>query len=73
MVQPGEIHSNIAAIFKADASAALSLPLIETRVPAGFPSPADDHAHPRLDLNKHLIRHPLSTFFIRLEGDSMIE
>ncbi len=26
----------------------------------------------RLDLNKHLIKHPAATFFVRVSGDSMI-
>lgn len=41
-------------------------------VPAGFPSPADDYAEGPLDLNRHLIRHPAATFFVRVKGDSMI-
>ena len=43
------------------------------RLPAGFPSPADDYAEGKLDLNKHLIEHPAATFFVRVTGDSMIE
>jgi DNA polymerase V len=27
----------------------------------------------RIDLNRDLIKHPLATFFIRVEGDSMID
>lgn len=50
---------------------AVSLPLLESRAMAGFPSPADDHMERRLDLNEHLIRNPVSTFFLRVEGDSM--
>ncbi len=50
---------------------ALALPLQETHVAAGFPSPADDHSERRLDLNEHLVRRPLSTFFLRVEGESM--
>lgn len=46
-------------------------PLIAFRVPAGFPSPADDHLEARIDLNEHLIRHPTATFFARVSGDSM--
>jgi DNA polymerase V len=49
----------------------LALPLLESRAMAGFPSPADDHMERRLDLNEHLIRNPVSTFFLRVEGDSM--
>ena len=55
------------------AAAALPLPrpLMLSRAPAGFPSPAEDHCDRRLDLNEHLIRHPAATFFVRAEGDSM--
>lgn len=50
----------------------LSLPLYAARVPAGFPSPADDHLDRRLDLNEHLVRRPAATFFVRAEGESMM-
>jgi DNA polymerase V len=46
-------------------------PLFMTRVPAGFPSPADDYLEGNLDLNMHLIKHPAATFFVRAVGDSM--
>jgi DNA polymerase V len=49
----------------------LALPLYASRVPAGFPSPADDHVEDALDLNEHLVRHPAATFFVRVQGDSM--
>ena len=49
----------------------LALPLYSSRVPAGFPSPADDHIEGKLDLNLHLIRRPAATFFIRAQGESM--
>lgn len=41
------------------------------KVPAGFPSPADDHAVTRLDLMAQLIKHPQATFMLRVRGDSM--
>lgn len=47
------------------------LPLYSNTVSAGFPSPADDHKEGRLDLNDYLIRNPVSTFFVRVSGDSM--
>ncbi len=47
--------------------------LFAERVAAGFPSPADDYLEGQLDLNKHLIRHPAATFFVRVTGDSMID
>jgi DNA polymerase V len=41
------------------------------RVPAGFPSPAQDYLAKRIDLNEHLVHHPGSTFFVQVVGDSM--
>mgnify|MGYP001187902381 FL=1 len=43
------------------------------KVPAGFPSPADDYVEKRLDLNEYLIKQYDSTFFVRIKGDSMID
>lgn len=48
------------------------LPLFTAKVPAGFPSPADDFIDKKLDLNELLVKHPASTFFVRVEGDSMV-
>ena len=50
----------------------LGLPFFGTPVPAGFPSPAGDYEEDRLDLNRHLIRNPPATFFIRASGESML-
>lgn len=41
-------------------------------VSAGFPSPADDYQEGRLSLDEHLIRNPSATFFVRVEGRSMV-
>ncbi len=49
-----------------------SLPLYASAVSAGAPSPADDSIETALDLNEHLIKHPATTFFVRVTGDSMI-
>ncbi|WP_155845422.1 LexA family protein [Chitinilyticum aquatile] len=51
---------------------ALSCPVMGVAVPAGFPSPAEDWAEDRLDLNRRFIAHPESTFFFRVSGDSMV-
>lgn len=50
----------------------LFLPLYSNKVPAGFPSPADDHMEGKLDLNSHLVKHPTATFFVRASGESMV-
>ena len=54
-----------------DQPTALSLPLFGSKIPAGFPSPADDHLEATIDLNQHYIRHPSATFFVRVQGHSM--
>lgn len=41
----------------------LPLPVVEGKLRAGFPSPADDFAIKRQDLNDLLITHPLATFY----------
>lgn len=42
-------------------------------IAAGFASPTNDEIEQELDLNKHLIKHPAATFFLRVRGDSMIK
>ncbi|KAA6050899.1 translesion error-prone DNA polymerase V subunit UmuD [Pantoea sp. ICBG 1758] len=57
----------------ADIRAILELPLYVSRVPCGFPSPAQDYVEQRIDLNRLLVQHPSATYFIKVSGDSMIE
>lgn len=64
---------NIDAVYAPDLSTRYALPVFLGRLPAGFPSPADDYIEGKLDLNRHLIKHPAATFFVRVSGDSMIE
>ena len=63
---------NIDAVYAPDLSTRYALPIFLGRLPAGFPSPADDYLEGKLDLNRHLIKHPAATFFVRVTGDSMI-
>jgi len=51
---------------------AVPVDLYICKVVAGFPSPADDYVEKSLDLNELLIKRPAATFFIRVEGDSML-
>jgi DNA polymerase V len=53
-------------------SGPLVVSAVEARVPAGFPSPADDYLERPLDLNEFLVRNKPATFLMRVEGDSMI-
>ena len=48
------------------------IPVMSHRVPAGFPSPADDYVQDRVDLNEHLILHREASFILRVSGWSMV-
>ncbi|MFZ2312573.1 MAG: translesion error-prone DNA polymerase V autoproteolytic subunit [Methylobacter sp.] len=48
------------------------MPLFASKIPAGFPSPADDHLEATIDMNQQYVRHPAATFFVRVQGTSMI-
>lgn len=58
-------------IFKADTDSQLELEYADAGIRAGFPSPAQDYVGETIDLNRDLIRHPASTFYGRVVGDSM--
>jgi DNA polymerase V len=58
-------------IFPVEYPESATFPLIDSKIPAGFPSPAADYVETRIDLNKLLIKHPSFTFFAYAEGDSM--
>ncbi len=40
-------------------------------IKAGFPNPAEEAGGFALDLNEYLVKHPVSTYYLRVEGDSM--
>lgn len=58
-------------IHKIDVSSILPLQYADEGIRAGFPSPAQDYIEQAIDLNKELIRHPASTFYGRVVGNSM--
>lgn len=58
-------------IHKIDVSSTLPLQFADGGIRAGFPSPAQDYMEQAIDLNKELIRHPASTFYGRVVGNSM--
>ena len=53
-------------------TSANTFPIVTERVSAGFPSPVDNNIDEVLDLNHLLIKNPPATFFVRVDGDSMI-
>ena len=40
---------------------------------AGFPSPAEEYLNDSIDFNRDIVRHPESTFYGRVKGDSMMD
>lgn len=63
---------NVETIFAPDLATRYKLPIFLGRLPAGFPSPADDYLEGKLDITKYLVKHPAATFYVRVSGDSMI-
>ncbi len=60
-------------LYSADTFSSLDLPFAEEGVRAGFPSPAQEYMEASIDLNRDLVRHPESTFYARVAGDSMVD
>lgn len=48
-------------------------PLAAGRVRAGFPSPAADYIERELDIARLLITNPPATYFVRVDGTSMVD
>ena len=46
--------------------------LIEQRISAGFPSPADDFKETRISLDRELVKNKEATFYAKVSGDSMV-
>jgi DNA polymerase V len=61
------------SFFLPDFESELRIPFIPDGVSAGFPSPAADFMETNIDLNKALSENPLATFYIRVNGNSMID
>jgi len=64
-------RKSILEIFRIETEAELPLPYADLGIKAGFPSPAQDFMDLSIDLNKELVKHPASTFFGKVKGDSM--
>ena len=62
---------DVVAFLNVEARGSQRVPLAGSSVPAGFPSPADDHLDQPLDFNELLIENPAATFAVRIQGESM--
>lgn len=54
-------------------SKSIKLPLFLSKVPAGFPSPAEEYVEKRLDPSEFLIDQKDATFFVTIQGLSMMD
>ena len=63
--------ASVCCLHPCDRRVSQPLPYFGSRVSAGFPSPAEEFIEKPLDLNELLIRHPSSSFFLRVAGTSM--
>lgn len=68
------MHIQAPRLHVAQASLGLALPFVSSPRPqAGFPSPATDYLEERLDLHALLVGNPIATFYLRAQGDSMVD
>jgi DNA polymerase V len=67
-VEPATI---VSSIFKTDSYTKCRVPLYLNPVAAGLPAPTEDYIEGKIDLNRHLVKHPDSTFLVRVVGESM--
>ncbi len=66
------MKTKVDKIHKPYAAGGYKQPLFSSGVSAGFPSPAADYEEGKLDLNRFLVKNPAATFFVKVNGDSMI-
>ena len=67
-----QLHTgNKLDIYSALTETELKLPFVKEGISAGFPSPALDFVDLTIDLNRHLIKHPSTTFYGLVKGQSM--
>ena len=65
--------TTIETIYTPDLTILCECPVPFDKISAGFPSDVCDQIEKYLDINEHLVKNPVSTFFMRAAGDSMID
>jgi DNA polymerase V len=64
-------QTSVTAVFAGVSPEPKAIPLYASSPQAGFPAPGDDLVRDELNVHDLLVKHPESTFFVRVEGDSM--
>ena len=67
------MKDNEIEIHQIEDSEDVSLQFFESRIQAGFPSPAQGEYAETIDLNRALISNPAATFCARVIGNSMVD
>ena len=63
----------IEQLFHYSTAEKMELPMFSMSVSAGLPTAADDDIETKLDLNEYIVKHPASTFFVRVHGEDLKE
>ncbi|WP_423149784.1 LexA family protein [Rubrolithibacter danxiaensis] len=58
-------------LFQKVEESTILIPLVSSKVHAGFESPASDYEEERIDLNAYVTKYPHATFYARVEGECM--
>lgn len=64
-------ETTVVDMVRAEKKSSQKVPLFAAQPAAGFPAPADDLIERALDINDLVVKNPASTFFVRVQGDSM--
>lgn len=65
------LHTKELTFYNATVECEIDIPLMFSKVSAGFPSPAEDFLDIEIDLNKYLIKNKYTTYFVKVSGNSM--
>jgi len=66
-------ENDIIEFINIDLTQSTCLPFYASRISAGFPSPADNYLEFSININEIIAPNPVSTFFVQVNGDSMID
>lgn len=64
-------ETTVAEVARPSVAPQTLIPFYASHPAAGFPAPGDDQVEKILDINDLVVKNPASTFFVRVEGDSM--
>ena len=65
--------ANVKDVKPLSTETSVGLPVFSSAISAGAPTPVEDYTEGKMDLNTYLIKHPESTFIVRVTGNSMID